>query len=148
MFCESCGKQIADNLAFCPECGAKIMGAAASEPQNNAGQQQQTYQNYQQSNQQPNYQPAPPYQAQVFQPQPDMTVGQWVGTLLLLCIPIANLVLLLVWAFGSDTHIAKKNFSKASLILMLVSIGLSIILAIVGVGLFATVADVITRMPY
>jgi hypothetical protein len=59
-----------------------------------------------------------------------LTVGQWVGTLLLLCIPIVNLILLFVWGFSEDTNISKKNFAKAYLIMMAIGVGISILLGI------------------
>ncbi|WBW99428.1 hypothetical protein [Oceanirhabdus sp. W0125-5] len=59
-----------------------------------------------------------------------MTLGDWVVTLLLLMIPVVRLVLLIVWAFSSETNENKKNFAKASLILM----GIIILITIVFVA--------------
>lgn len=50
MFCNQCGQQIADNLSFCPNCGAKIGGNAE-----NAQQAQQTQQTAPQGNAVPPY---------------------------------------------------------------------------------------------
>lgn len=50
-------------------------------------------------------------------PQKGMTTKSWLGTLLLLMIPIANIVLLFVWAFGGDES-PRKYYSRASLILV------------------------------
>jgi succinate dehydrogenase/fumarate reductase cytochrome b subunit len=47
-----------------------------------------------------------------------MSVKSWVGTLLLLCIPLVNLILLFVWAFGDGANSNKKNYAKASLIIV------------------------------
>jgi hypothetical protein len=67
------------------------------------------------------------------QPQYDrnsepMKLGDWLVTFLLLVIPIANLVLPFVWAFGSDVNKSKKTFFQCYLILMAVSLVLSIIM--------------------
>lgn len=48
---------------------------------------------------------------------PVMTTAQWVGTLLLTAIPVANIVLLFVWAFG-NTNPNKSNWAKANLIIL------------------------------
>lgn len=47
-----------------------------------------------------------------------MSFGDWIKTLLLQIIPIVNIILLFVWAFGSRTNLNKKNFSRAYLLLM------------------------------
>lgn len=64
----------------------------------------------------------------------EMSVGKWVGTILLgNCLGIVSLILLFVWAFG-DTPQPKKNYAKANLIIQAIALGLYIILMI---GLFA-----------
>jgi len=45
-----------------------------------------------------------------------VSVGNWVLTMLLMCIPFINVVLLFVWAFGSNTEISKANWAKATLL--------------------------------
>jgi hypothetical protein len=56
-----------------------------------------------------------------------MSFGDWIKTLLLMIIPIVNIVLLFVWAFGSVTNLNKKNFSRAYLLLMAIVLVLYII---------------------
>lgn len=46
-----------------------------------------------------------------------MSVRSWLGTLILLYIPLLNLLLLFVWAFSSSTNRNKQNFSRATLLL-------------------------------
>jgi hypothetical protein len=48
--------------------------------------------------------------------QNPVSVGEWLITYLLLSIPLVNIVMLFVWAFGSSTHPSKANWAKASLI--------------------------------
>jgi ABC-type molybdate transport system permease subunit len=50
--------------------------------------------------------------------QKPMSVGDWVITLLLTAIPLVGFILLIVWAFSSDTHPSKQNWAKAYLIFM------------------------------
>lgn len=51
-----------------------------------------------------------------------VTLGDWIITMLLICIPIVNIVMLFVWAFTSSTPVSKANWAKASLIFMLIGI--------------------------
>lgn len=57
-----------------------------------------------------------------------MTLGDWLVTLLLTAIPFVNIILLIVWAFSSNTNLNKKNYSKAMLIFMSIGIVLTILL--------------------
>lgn len=60
-----------------------------------------------------------------------ITVKGWLGTLLLLCIPGVNLILLFVWGFGSGNE-NRRNFARATLIVT----GIVLILYIILVVLF------------
>ena len=63
-----------------------------------------------------------------------VTTGNWMLTILLMCIPLVNIILLCVWAFGSNTPVSKANWAKASLILMGIAIGFYVVLLVlVGV---------------
>ncbi len=65
-----------------------------------------------------------------------VTVGNWLLTSLLLCIPLVNIILLFVWAFGSNTPISKANWAKAALLWVLISavvyVLLLVVIAVVG----------------
>lgn len=61
-----------------------------------------------------------------------MTTGEWVVTLLLLGIPCVNIIMLFVWAFGNGNE-NRKNYCRATLIWMLVGIGIALILTFIGV---------------
>ena len=50
------------------------------------------------------------------------STGQWVLTLLLVCIPIVNIILIFVWAFGSNTEPSKKNWARANIIWAVIGI--------------------------
>lgn len=49
----------------------------------------------------------------------EMTLGQWIGTLFLICIPCVNLVMLIIWAVGSGNS-TRKKFAQAYLIVMVI----------------------------
>lgn len=55
----------------------------------------------------------------------EMTVMEWVITMLIMAIPIVNLVMLFIWGFGNPDP--RRNFAKASLIWMAISLGLAIL---------------------
>ena len=48
--------------------------------------------------------------------QKQMSVGDWIVTYLLMCIPIIGIIMLFVWAFGGDTQPSKKTWAQATLI--------------------------------
>ncbi len=45
-----------------------------------------------------------------------MSIQDWIITILITSIPVVNVIMLFVWAFGSDTNENKKNWAKATLI--------------------------------
>jgi heme/copper-type cytochrome/quinol oxidase subunit 2 len=81
-------------------------------------------------------QPAKPYQP--FQKQTgELTVGDWMITLLVSFIPIVNIVMMFVWAFGSNTNPSKANWAKATLIWMAIGVVLAILfMVIIGTAIF------------
>lgn len=58
-------------------------------------------------------------------PTGDMSVGEWLITMLIMIIPIVNIVMLFIWGFGSPDK--RRNYARASLIWMAISIVLIII---------------------
>ena len=64
-----------------------------------------------------------------------VTIGNWMLTYLLMCIPLVNIILLFVWAFGSNTPVSKANWAKSSLIWMVIGIAFYVLLFVVfGLG--------------
>lgn len=131
MFCENCGAKVQDGAAFCSECGASTAAQQAQEAQPAYAQPQPYAAPVQPPPQQSYAQPAYAPQAR-FNSEP-LSLGQYIGMLLLLCIPIANIVLLFVWAFGSTVNLNKKNYARAMLIL----IGVMLVFWIIAGGAFA-----------
>lgn len=61
-----------------------------------------------------------------------MTLGQWILTTILLCIPCVNIVLLIVWVAGNGGgYTARKTFSQAYLIVMVVIYVISFIIGMI-----------------
>jgi len=68
---------------------------------------------------------------------PVVGVGDWVLTILVASIPIVNIIVLLIWAFGSGTNPSKANWAKAMLIWVIVGIAIGVLaFIIIGTALF------------
>jgi hypothetical protein len=76
--------------------------------------------------------PAPPAEAKTA----PLTVGDYFVMLIVFALPLVNLILALVWGFGSNANINRKNFARAWLIMLLVCIILGILSGII-IGLAA-----------
>jgi hypothetical protein len=135
-FCEACGTPIEEGAKFCPSCGKVTATTQAPPPP--VQQYHPPVQNY-----------APPVQQQYIPPQQNyyqktedttpMTVGQYIVMFLLLCIPIAQLILPFVWAFGSNVNVNKKNLARAILIFAGIAFVLYIIILVIfGAALFSS----------
>lgn len=95
-------------------------------------------------NQQPNFNQQQQYQQQpqYGMPYADtsvMTVKQWLLTMLIMVVPIVNIVMLFVWAFGSTGNVNRKNWSAAYLIWLAICIGIYILFIIVFGAMFASI---------
>lgn len=131
MICKNCSAQIPDGSKFCTACGHKIVVEpfVASKPQTPPQVQQGQ---------------APPYNLNGTQQQTvskntaldaPLTVLDFFLMSLLSFVPIIGFIFLLIWAFSGNTNINRKNYARAALIWILVSIGLVILLSIIGGGI-------------
>lgn len=109
----------------------------APEPQPQAQPQYQQQQYYQPQQQQQYYQPqnvAPSYDNTT----KPVTVGKWVGLLILSAIPVVNIICWIVWLCSSTTNKSIKNFLVAEIIVYAISIGVvilvSVLLAALGIS--------------
>lgn len=59
--------------------------------------------------------------------QSSLSIGGWIGTLIVLMIPIVNIIMLLVWGFGAG-DIGRKRFCIATLILAAIGIVLTAVM--------------------
>ncbi|NLN66095.1 MAG: zinc-ribbon domain-containing protein [Clostridiaceae bacterium] len=73
------------------------------------------------------------------------SVGGWLLTYLILLIPIVNIVMPFVWAFGSNTNKSKKNFFIAYLIMA--AIGIVLLIAFYGI-LAAMINGILSEMNF
>lgn len=45
-----------------------------------------------------------------------VTFGNWMLTMLLMCLPVVNIVMLFIWGFGDTEPVSKRNWARAQLI--------------------------------
>ena len=62
---------------------------------------------------------------------PIVSLGKWIGTMLLSMIPIVNIILIIVWAVNKAENPNRRNWALAMLILWVVLIAIYAILFIV-----------------
>ena len=77
-----------------------------------------------------------------------ITTRDWMMTLFLLQIPVINIIMLLVWAFGGTGINSKSNFAKAYLLWTLVFIIIGTIAGIIFTILGISLADTINTTTY
>lgn len=68
------------------------------------------------------------------QQAPIVSIKEWLITNLIMMIPLVNIVMMLVWAFGSNTNPNKANYFKAALILFAIVMVIYLVLAVVFFG--------------
>ena len=116
-YCSRCGAPADETKAYCINCGAPL---AQSDP-------------------------APPEEAGNCPPPVDcgdpcppkgtryapMSIGGYIGFFLLMCIPVANLILLIIWSCGGCKNQNKRNLSRAMLILYVVCVLLAVIFLLI-----------------
>lgn len=71
------------------------------------------------------------------QQAPVVSVKEWLITNLIMMIPLVNIVMMLVWAFSSNTNPNKANYFKAALILFAIVMVIYLVLAVVIFGSIA-----------
>ena len=73
---------------------------------------------------------------------PPVSTKEWILTLLLTFIPIVNIIMLFIWAFGSGHNPSKSNWAKAALIWAAVFMVFYVILGVLfGVAIFNNSSD-------
>jgi len=152
-FCPSCGTRIENGGVFCPSCGKPVQATApaqAAPPVYTAAPQPApVYAAAPQPQPQPTYQTtynqystsSGGYQAQN---SPPLTVGQYIGMFIIASLGIIGFIFLLIWAFGSEPNLNKKNYAKAVLLLGLIISAVSILVFIIfGAVLAPAISDMI-----
>ena len=71
----------------------------------------------------------------------EVGLGEWMITILLTSLPVIGLIMLFVWAFGDNTPKCKANYAKASLLWMVIVIG-------IAVFFFGSIAGFVSQANY
>lgn len=134
--------------------GQPIYGQPQQEQQNQQQSQQQNQQQYQQQNQQQPYQQSPyqqNYQQQFYQHplytpynnlEESVSFGDWMLTILISYIPLVNIVMAFVWAFGNGTKESKANYFKAYLAWILIKLAVIVVISvIVGASFISAISS-------
>ena len=52
-----------------------------------------------------------------------MTIGDWMITMPVLAIPVVNIIMYLVWGFGSSGNTSRKTYCQATMLWVLILFG-------------------------
>lgn len=73
----------------------------------------------------------------------DVSVGEWIISTIVMMVPIVNIVMMFVWAFGSNTKPSKANYFKAALLMTAIGVVLSILtVTLFGAAIFGALGSV------
>ena len=112
MVCNTCGRQVQNEAAnFCEYCGASVR--EKSSYRNNPSAESE-YSNPQTVNS------TGINTLKSTEKEQTITFFEWIRFYAVLLVPIANIVMLVIWAFSYDTPVNKKNWARATLIFMVV----------------------------
>jgi len=139
--CTNCGKPLKEGMKFCTSCGAAVKGGASAKSATTAKPAASAKPAAPAKSAAPAESAAPARPAAtdvVTYAATDevITTLGWLGTQLLLIIPIVGLVLYFIWAFGTGGNLNRRNYCRSSLILMAVALGLGILFTITVIVFF------------
>ena len=150
MTCPNCGAPVTDP-DFCNSCGTPLRENKNNNYGDSYNNARHAQRNERQSYQQPVYQqPVPVYvdsSASRLGLHPDEHVSTWgwIGRWVLMCIPILNIILLLVWGFGGSSKRSLVTWARAQLVLTLISIIIAVIAIIIMTANGINVIDAVKR---
>lgn len=145
--CTNCQYEANDNEVYCVKCGA-LLPQAAPEAEQPTPEAAQPTPEAPQAPQAPHN--APYAYPMPQQPVEEVSTGKWILYHLIPCIPVVGglifIVMLFVWAFGTDKNATFRNWAKSQLIFMAASVVISILLIVLLLVLGHTVFDVVNEM--
>ena len=133
-FCTVCGTKNEGSSRFCTGCGADLQEEI---PAVQPVYQQPAAQTVAQPIAQPVNQPAAiadgtaGYVPGNDSPYEPVTAGGYIGSMMLMALPLLGFILTIIWACGGCRKINKRNLARAYLILMIIGAVLGIVLFII-----------------
>lgn len=109
-FCENCGKPVYRLDKTCAACGTPVTQFGQSAPSD--------------------VQPSVRLESDYSQSSPYTVLGTWgfVGSLLLMAIPLVGFIITIVWASGGAYNLNRRNLARGYLVLIGLAIGLYLLL--------------------
>ena len=92
-------------------------------------------------------QPQMPLYSYVNDNEKVMSVGDWLLTMLVMAIPLVNVIMVFVWAFGAGNK-NRSNWAKASIIVWLVVFALYIGIILIGAVALGGFEELIEELEY
>jgi len=131
MQCPNCKAWMPDERRFCTNCGKLLVASEAGDTNVHANETNHV------AGQRP-----------VIVPQTEANdavgIGAWIGVFVLLTIPVVNVIMCLIWAFGAQKR-SLKNFARATiictLIVLILAVVTGILLAISGESISFSFAE-------
>ncbi len=68
----------------------------------------------------------------------DVSIGEWMVTILITALPLIGLIMLFVWAFGDNANPSKKNWAIATLIWYAIALVLVILFFVIFGAIIAS----------
>ncbi len=136
--CYDCGANIEDTDVYCRQCGKPVEAETNTQHTDKTVQDAQNMQN-------DTWEKAKEQDAAEIQDDTPLSFGTYMLLFLLMIIPVVNIVLLCMWAFGKRVNTNKRNFSRAALVYMAIGIVLSIV---IGIAVFFSTIRYMQYMQY
>lgn len=153
MICRNCGDEYPDYKDYCPSCGTSnpqtSYNPQYSRPEGSGTGYNNGY--YQQN-------PNQGYGVSVYYERSNrgsdihydehVSVGGWIGRWFLMCLPIVNIIMLFVWAFGGTRQYSLKTWARAQLLLTLIGILITVTIVVIMIVLGFNFASAVNNSGY
>ena len=134
MFCANCGKELEEDAKFCDSCGEKVEAeeVEAQSEEEVVVEETKTEQVKAEPKPQPvkkeepkkQEKPAPVYtetkKTSVVSLTKPLGVFSYIWMFILMSLPVINIIMVLVWAFGRNKNVNKKNYAWAVIIMFII----------------------------
>ena len=112
--CPVCRKEVPADAIFCGECGYNF----------NTGTSPYTI---------------PPQSAAAVEDTSPLKMSDYLLMFLVACIPLVNLILLLIWSFSSGVNVNRRNYSRAYLIITAIMWVIYFVFLVAFIGLIGAI---------